>query len=160
MAEKVTVTGFLKTTVTAEHRTGYCEDCGTRTAKEFYYDGGYTDGKGVFHKRKRVRMSCPDCGGLGKLIVKTYSVQPPVFAGCFSPKCVWQFFKDTLFCAVLANYHQRRVAYATRSRGKPILERYRTGEPSPKTIWQAIHASIKLKCPVCRKYNVDPLLGG
>jgi hypothetical protein len=39
-----------------------------------------------------------------------------------------------------------------------VLERYRTGQPSPKNIWQAIHANIKLRCPVCRKYNVDPLL--
>ena len=41
-----------------------------------------------------------------------------------------------------------------------VLERYRTGEPNPKNLWQAIHANLKLKCPVCRKYNVDPLLFG
>ena len=41
-----------------------------------------------------------------------------------------------------------------------VLERYRTGEPSPKNLWQAIHANMKIVCPVCRKYNVDPLLFG
>ena len=151
---EVSPKGFLKTKVTAEHRMGFCENCGTRTEKEFYQDG----------ERRRVRMSCPDCGGLGVLIVRTYSVQPPAPPQCLRIGCLWQFFRDTVFCALLSTYHQRRVAYATRSRDKgelkPILERYRTGEPSPKTIWQAIHANIKLKCPICRKYNVDPLLGG
>ena len=150
MAEKVVSRGALKTRVTAEHRTGYCESCGTRTTKEFYQDG----------ERRRVRMSCPDCGGLGVLIVRTYSIQPPAPPQCLSFKCLWQFFRDTIFCALLSTYHQRRVAYATRSRDKPILERYRTGEPSPKSIWQAIHASIKLKCPACRRYDTDPLLFG
>ena len=41
-----------------------------------------------------------------------------------------------------------------------VLERYRTGEPSPKNLWQAFHANLKIACPVCRKYNVDPLLFG
>lgn len=154
MPEAVAIRNFLKTIVIAEHRMGMCEDCGTQTAKEFYMDG----------ERKRVRAACPECGGLGKLIVRTYSVQPPAPPKCFSFKCLWQWFRDTLFCALLSNYHRRRVAYATKSRIKgelkPILERYRTGEQSPKTIWQAIHANWKLKCPVCRKYNVDPLLGG
>ncbi len=142
--------GVLKTKVTAEHRTGFCEKCGTRTAKEFYLDG----------TRKRVRMSCPACGGLGVLIAKTYSVQPPDPPQCLRIRCLWQFLRDTLFCALLSNYHRRRVAYAETNRHKKILERYRTGEPSPKSIWQAIHANIKLTCPICRKYNVDPFLGG
>jgi hypothetical protein len=67
---------------------------------------------------------------------------------------------DSLFCALLSSYHRRRVYYAEKNRHKKILERYRTGEPSPKNLWQAIHANIKLKCPICRKYNVDPLLFG
>ncbi len=39
-----------------------------------------------------------------------------------------------------------------------VLPRYRVGEPQPQTIWQAVHANIKLKCPACRRYDVDPLL--
>ena len=150
MVDRVLSRGLLKTRVTAEHRTGFCENCGIRTVKEFYMDG----------ERRRVRMSCPDCGGLGVLIVRTYSVQPPAPPQCLRIGCLWQFFRDTVFCALLSTYHQRRVAYATTNRREKILERYKTGEPSPKSIWQAIHANIKLKCPICRKYNVDPLLGG
>jgi len=143
--------GFIKTKVTGALRTGYCENCGTRASvKEFYMDG----------ERKRVRMVCPACGGLGVLIVKTYSIQPPAPPQCIRVRCLWQFSRDTLFCALLSNYHQRRVTYAQVNKNKKILERYRTGEPSPETIWQAIHAIIKLKCPVCRKYNRDPLKGG
>lgn len=141
--------GFLKVEVTGEHRTGLCEKCGIQVEKEFYMDG----------KRKRIHAVCPECGGLGRLIAKTFSVQPPTPPQCGSPKCLFKFMKDTLFCALLSNYHRRRVAYAEANRDKKILERYRTGEPSPKNIWQAFHAMTKLKCPICRKYNVDPFLG-
>jgi len=65
---------------------------------------------------------------------------------------------DCLFCALLSSYHTRRVTYAEANRHKKILERYRTGEPSPKNIWQAIHAILKLKCPICNKFDRDPLL--
>lgn len=147
---EVRTKGFLKVTVTGEHRTGLCEKCGTQVEKEFYMDG----------KRKRVRMVCPECGGLGRLIAKTFSIQPPEPPQCLSLKCLWGFFKSTLFCALLSNYHRRRVAYAEANRNKKILERYRIGEPSPKNIWQAFHANMKLTCPICRKYNVDPFLGG
>lgn len=146
--EKVATKHLLKTKVTGEHRTGFCENCGARTVKEFYMEG----------ERERVRMACPACGGLGVLIAKTYSIQPPDPLKCLRVRCLWQFFRDTLFCALLSNYHRRRVAYAEANRHKKILERYRTGEPSPKTIWQAMHANTKLACPLCRKYNVDPLL--
>ena len=99
---EVATKGFLKTTVTAEHRTGFCEKCGTQTVKEFYMDG----------ERQRIRMVCPACGGLGVLIAKTYSTQPPDPPQCLNLKCLWHFFLDTLFCALLSNYHRRRVAYA------------------------------------------------
>jgi phage FluMu protein Com len=148
MAEAVNVKTGFKVTVTGEHREGICRECNQALVKEFYMDGG----------RRRVQMACPKCGKLGKLIAKTYSVQPPNPPQCLSFKCLYKFFMDTLFCALLSNYHSRRVAYAEKNRHKEILERYRTGEPSPKTIWQAIHANIKLKCPICRKYNKDPLL--
>jgi len=68
------------------------------------------------------------------------------------------YVKRAVFFALLANYHAKRVAYAEANRHKLILERYRSGETSPNTIWQAIHANIKLACPMCRKYNADPLL--
>jgi len=148
MPEATIVRQVMKTIVTGEHREGVCENCKTLLIKEFYMDG----------ERKRVRLVCPKCGGMGRLIAKTYSVQPPTPPRCLRVKCLFQFFKDTLFCALLSGYHSKRVAYAEQNRHKEILERYRTGEPSPETMWQAIHANIKLKCPICRKYNKDPLL--
>ena len=147
MPETITNTGF-KVIVTGELRRGFCENCDTKAEKEFYTEG----------TRKRVRMKCPKCGGLGKLIVRTYSIQPPKPPSCAKPGCIWQFMKDSFFVMLLSIYHAKRVAYAQKYRNKVILERYRTGEPSPATIWQAIHANIKLKCPICRKYNKDPLL--
>jgi len=147
---KVSTKGLFRVYATGEHREGICRKCDKLLIKEFYMDG----------ERKRVRMVCPKCGGMGRLIAKTFSVQPPSPPQCLSVRCLYKFFLDTLFCALLSTYHSRRVAYAEMNRHKQILERYRTGQPSPETIWQAIHANIKLTCPVCRKYNIDPLLGG
>jgi len=96
----------------------------------------------------------------GRLIVRMCSVEPPVPMTCTSFSCLKKFYRDTVMWGLLTAYHSRRIAYAQTNRNKEILERYRTGEPSPKTIWQGIHANIKLKCPVCRKYNIDPFLGG
>ncbi len=98
--------------------------------------------------------------GKGNLIARSVSIQPPDPPQCLSIRCLFKFFRDSLFCALLSNYHRRRVMYAESNRHKKILERYRTGNPSPKNIWQAIHALIKIKCPICRKYDIDPLLFG
>lgn len=138
----------IRTVVNAELRQGFCEKCNIKTVKEFYMDG----------KRRRVRMVCPKCGGLGRLIVRSVGIQPPPPPQCVSPRCLFRFILDTLFCALLSSYHRRRCEYAQANKHKKILERYRTGEPSPKTLWQAIYANLKLACPICRKYNVDPLL--
>jgi len=78
---------------------------------------------------------------------------------CLKLNCLLWYLRGALLYALVANYEERRVAYAEENRHKKILDRYRTGEFFPKTIWQAIHANIKLTCPVCRKYNVDPLRG-
>jgi len=94
----------------------------------------------------------------GTLIATVVSIQPPAPPQCLSFRCLLKYVIDSLYVAFLASYHRRRVYYATHNRDKKILERYRTGKPSPKNLWQAIHANIKLTCPVCRKYNVDPLL--
>ena len=131
----------LKTVVTGEQRTGYCEKCGTRTEKQFYMDSN----------RRRVRMACPECGGMGKLIVRTYSVQAPKPPQCVKAKCLFKFFYDVLFCSVLSTYHNKRVQYATHNRHKEIKEKYRTGNPSPKNIRQAILAIMKLKIDKLRR---------
>lgn len=89
----------------------------------------------------------------GNLISRQASVQPPTAPTCLTPPCLFRYVKSAIFYALVCNYHARRTAYAEANRHKNILERYRTGDPSPKTIWQAIHANIKLTCPICRKIN-------
>ena len=96
--------------------------------------------------------------GKGNLVSQQKTLTPPEPPQCLTPKCLWAYEKRALLYALCANYNARRVAYAEANRGKKILERYRTGEPFPQTIWQAIHANMKLSCPLCRKSNRDPLL--
>jgi len=122
------------------------------------------DGETIYTDCIVQRPVCPECGGMiGQLIVRTTPIRPPKPPACISPRCLCKFIMDSLYIAYLSSYHSRRVTYAQARRpekGWKILERYRTGEPSPKNLWQAIHANLKLKCPICRKYNVDPLLFG
>ena len=96
--------------------------------------------------------------GKGNLITRQVNIEAPSAPSCIRPACLWDYLIKALTYALIASYHARRTAYAEANRNKDILERYRTGKPSPQTLWQAIHANIKLTCPVCRKYNVDPLL--
>jgi len=154
MAESVNTSNSFKVIVHADHRNGICIECNIQMGVK---DVDIGEGK------IRKRPVCPKCGGMkGQLIARPFTIQAPAPPQCLRFKCLWKFMMDSLFIAFLSSYHSRRVAYAERNRPekKEILERYRTGEPSPKTLWQAIHANIKLKCPVCRKYNVDPFLGG
>ena len=96
--------------------------------------------------------------GDGNLISRQMSIEPPAPPKCIRPSCLWKYVWDTITYALILNYHARRTKYAEAYRHKDILERYRTGEPSPETLWQAIHANLKLRCFVCRRFNVDPLL--
>ena len=98
--------------------------------------------------------------GLGNLIARDFSIDMPAPPTCTKLSCLLKFLRDCLYVALVSGYHRKRVAYAEKNRRKKILERYRTGSPSPANIWQAIHANLKLTCPVCRKFNVDPLLFG
>jgi len=94
----------------------------------------------------------------GNLISRHVSIESPEAPACNTLRCLWSYLKETLLYVLVMSYHRRRAVYAEANRGKKILERYRTGEPSPQTLWQAVHANIKLTCPMCRKYNLDPLL--
>jgi len=153
MPDSVFIKAKFKTIVHADHRNGICINCNTQMeVREVDIGGGKMANRAV----------CPNCGGMeGQLIARPYSIQAPDPPQCLSLKCLGKFMRDSLFVALLSSYHRRRVAYAEANRpekGKKILERYRTGEPSPQNLWEAIHANIKLKCPICRKYNKDPLL--
>ncbi|MBU0959734.1 MAG: hypothetical protein KKB31_07345 [Nanoarchaeota archaeon] len=91
--------------------------------------------------------------GDGRLISKQVSLEPPAAPTCIRPKCLIKYLWVSLTFALIASYHARRTAYAEKNRNKVILERYRTGEPSPDNLIKAIYANIKLTCPVCRKIN-------
>jgi len=126
--------GSFRATVEAEHRDGYCENCEAALEKEFYMDG----------ERKRVRMICPKCGGQGRLIAKSVSIQAPSPPQCVRIKCLVRFVSAIAFCGLLTIYHRKRFTYAERNRHKKIPQKYRTGENSPTNIRQAIFAIIKL----------------
>lgn len=138
----------------AEHRDGDCSECGSPLEIPTKED------KAEYHETRLLKRMCPQCGErrAGKLIVRQISITPPEAPKCLRPSCLWDYLWAAWLYALVASYHARRVAYAEANRHKKILERYRTGEPAPQTMWQAIHANIKLACPVCRKYNADPLL--
>jgi len=133
--ESILTKSLMAVRLTGELRTGFCTECGTQTAKEYYMDG----------ERRRVRMTCPKCGGMGRLIVKTYSVQAPEPPKCFKAKCLWKFFFRVLYTTWLANYHTERVKYAQKNRDKDLPSKYRTGEDSPQTTWGCMKAVAKLK---------------
>jgi NAD-dependent SIR2 family protein deacetylase len=134
MPEPVRTSSRMKLRIVNEHRLGPCEKCGTQTEKEFYMDG----------QRKRVRMVCPKCGGMGRLIVRTTAIDAPGAPTCFKPKCVRKFIRDSIFCILSSAYHHKRVEYAEKHRNDNILEMYRTGLPMPLTIPQAIRENFRL----------------
>ena len=126
--------GSFRARVEGEHREGYCENCGTRTVKEFYMDG----------ERKRVKVVCPKCGGQGRLIARSVSIQAPSPPQCVRIKCLIKFALAIVLCGLLTVYHRKRFTYAERNRRKEIPQWYRTGENSPTNIRQAIFAILKL----------------
>lgn len=162
---EVATRGLMKTIVNADLRDGVCMICNVHLdIRKVKLSSVHEN---ILPKDDKLvdRAICPQCGELGSnvghLIVRHYSIQAPDPPQCISPGCLWKFVLDSLFVAFLSSYHSRRVAYAVANRpdkGKEILERYRTGEPSPKNLWQAIHANLKLHCFVCRQYDVDPFL--
>ena len=90
-----------------------------------------------------VRLGCPKCGGsTGRLIARSVSIQGPPPPGCTRPECIWKFFTDSLYSALLSVYHTRRVVYAEKKRGKKIPIKYRTGSPSPENIKQTTQHGV------------------
>ena len=99
------------------------------------------------------RPVCPKCGGMkGHLIVRTTTIPAPEAPKCIKLPCILKFIKRSLFLGYLASYHSQRVAYAQAHRPEKskILDRYRTGEPSPKNTLQCILATMKLRNPLLR----------
>ena len=129
-----------------DFRSGKCPKCGSLLDNERKEDLG--------------KRFCPSCKILtqGNLIVREFTIEPPKAPSCAKISCIFKFTLEMITYSAICLYHSRRVAYANMNRDKMILERYRTGEPSPKNLWQAVHGNLKISCPVCRKFNVDPFL--
>jgi hypothetical protein len=67
----------------------------------------------------------------GRLIVRMASIDPPEPPTCI--KCFGKFFKESIRYTLLGSYHHHRVVYCELRQDKEIPERYRTGEPYPKS---------------------------
>ena len=82
----------------------------------------------------------------GQLIVRSVPILAPDPPKCIKFKCLLKFVKDVWFCALLSKYHHERAEFAQHgNKDKDIKEKYRSGNPSPKNIKQAIIAIIGLK---------------
>lgn len=92
----------------------------------------------------KVTIGAEHRDGQGNLIVRTVTLDPPNPPNCSKPRCLWEFFWETVFYSLVSTYHSRRIRYAERKRYKKIPLKYRTGE-SPENILQAIFALIALK---------------
>ena len=133
MPEEVKVQSGFKASVAGEHRTGFCEDCGTRLEKK------------IFDTKPKVRMICPKCGGQGRLIARSVPIYAPSPPQCVRPRCLIHFFWEVIFSSLLSKYHFERVAYAEKNRDREIPEHYRTGKNSPMSIKRAILEILILK---------------
>lgn len=89
--------------------------------------------------------------GNGRLISRQAMVPVPPPPKCIRPSCLLRYLFNALVYVLICSYHERRTAYAEANRNKEILERYRTGEKAPTSLWSAIIANIKLTCPICRR---------
>jgi len=96
--------------------------------------------------------------GQGNLIVRMCSLEEPEPLKCIRFSCIIKYMRDMLRYSLISLYHEHRQEYAEENRRKVILERYRTGEPSPKTIWEALYALTKITCPLCRKVDTPSKL--
>ena len=81
--------------------------------------------------------------GEGRLIARQMSFESPELT-CIKPKCVLRYLKACFAHAAIQMYHAERAKYAETHRRDTIDEKWRTGEPSPETFWEAIRETEKL----------------
>lgn len=79
----------------------------------------------------------------GRLIARIVTAPAPQIT-CLRLSCILSYLFRTLRHVVLMEYHAKRVRYAEKNRDRDIPERYRTGEPAPQTIRQALIELIKI----------------
>jgi len=72
------------------------------------------------------------------------SIPPPAPLTCPSFRCYLKFVLRVIRYGFVLEYHKRRVAYCEAHREKDIPDYYRTGEPSPETVREAVKEILKL----------------
>ena len=82
--------------------------------------------------------------GKGNLISRQAIAQAPDMKPCLALKCVGGYFKAQMIYVLTLLYHQYRVEYAEKMRGKEIKMDYRTGENAPSTIPGLVWAIMRL----------------
>jgi len=125
----------------AEIRDGHCPDCNA------FLDVPTAEDKAEWRETKLLKRMCSQCGErkLGKLVVRLGAVEPPGGIDCVRFSCLWKYLLKSLRYVLVSLYHKHRIAYAMSHRDKDIPIRYRTGEPSPDSIWEAVKAILRLK---------------
>jgi len=149
MPEEVSTHGSVTVIINADHRNGICEKCLVKMEVRDvpFQSSRLKEGETVVTEKLVKRPVCPKCGGMaGQLIAKPISMQAPNPPHCIHFRCICKFIMDSLYAVHLSLYHKRRVAYAEKNRPerKTIQEKYRTGDPAPENLWQAIVANFKL----------------
>lgn len=87
----------------------------------------------------------------GVLVVRMASIAPPGVIKCVRLSCLWNYLIASLRYTLIMLYHRYRVEYAESHkyneahRDKDIPYHYRTGVPSPDTIWGAAKEIVRLK---------------
>jgi hypothetical protein len=93
----------------------------------------------------RIRWGISHRDADGRLIVRhvMVSAPPAVSGGNLSAR--WRYFAKIQLCSLLRLYHRKRVAYAETNKDRSIPEHYRSGQPAPRDICQALKELCRLE---------------
>lgn len=92
-----------------------------------------------------VSFSSEHRNGSGELISRQATIEAPRPITCIKVSCLWRYLIKSLTYTMILLYDKQRVVYAEKHRGKEIPLKYRTGEPSPNSITQALIEILRLK---------------
>ena len=80
----------------------------------------------------------------GNLISKEVLIDAPKLPECMKPMCLFRYSWQVFTWACIVLYHEQRVNLAEKYRHHKIPIKYRDGEPSPETAWQAFKWMFKM----------------
>ena len=81
----------------------------------------------------------------GRLISRQVSISSPGVIDCIKPLCLMKYVIKSWRYVLILLYHKYRGDYAEKYPEDNILEKYRTGEQSPRGIWSSLWEIIKVK---------------